>query len=142
MSTPARFGGPLGFAKANESDAARVDAFLIKPVAVTGRELTVGVGEVLIDIHFPVWFVERPNMTFGGELDENDFVTDRKHPTVSMVVVAWEKKQADRVGGGYYVGAQIACVTTGRVDNRIWLHWRAEGDAMQNPVVDMTGTYL
>lgn len=131
-----RFRGPLGFQKAGASDASRVDAFLIKPTSVTGRELINGVGEVLVDVSFPVWFTERPNVSFGGELDTNDSPTDTQFPTVSVVVVAWQMKKEERLGGGYFIGCNLAVVTGGRKDNRIWVHWRAEGAAMKNPAVD------
>jgi hypothetical protein len=142
MTVPAvrRFAGPNGFAKAKDSDTDRIDKFLIKPTSVTGRELTLNAGEVLIDITFGLWFVERPCMTFGGELDANDFVEALKFPTVSGVVVEWVMKQSERLGGGYYVGARIAAVTTGRVEQRVWVHWRAEGKAMVNPSLVMDGS--
>ena len=113
-------------------DLNRMEGFLVKPTRVTGFELTIGAGEVSIDVKFPVWFVEKPSMSFGGELEEGEFIQDRKFPTVSVVVVRWEKAQAER-GGGWFVGANLAVVTTGKKDHRMWVHWQAEGKAIANP---------
>lgn len=140
-----RFRGPLGFQKALQSDREQIEAFRVKPTSVSGRELVkqeTRAGEALIDISFPVWFTEIPCMTFGGELAAGDFVQDRRYPTISVIVVEWTKKQADRIGGGYYVGARVAVVTTGKTGQQIWAHWRAEGKAMRTPLVDMNGTSL
>lgn len=127
--------------KANQSNQNRIDEFLIKTTSVCGRDLTVNAGEVIIEVNFNVWFVERPTMTFGGELDANDFVADTQFPTVSGVVTEWVMKQAERLGGGYFSGCRFAAVTTGKADQRVWVHWRAEGKAMVNPALEM-GTSL
>lgn len=133
------FPGYSGVFKGFQSEQARVEQFLTKPTSATGRELTINAGEVIIPVTFGVWFIERPTMTFGGEMDAGDFVEAQKFPTVSGVVVEWTRSKPDRSNGGYYVGARVCCVTTGRTEQRIWLHWRAEGKALANPAVSLGG---
>lgn len=111
----------------------RIIADQIAPTRVSGFELIQGAGEVAFDVHFPIWFVEKPAMSFGGELDDTQPLTEKKYPTVSVVVFRWEKKLTDRPGGGYFTGATLAVVTTGPNDLNMTVHWQAEGKAMTNP---------
>lgn len=132
------------------ADLARIDDVVIKTTSVCGFELVsvpaaapdataAAVGETTVDVSFPVTFTERPAMTFGGELDVNEFVEANHFPTISGVVVVWRKAHEDRVGGGlqapgWYVGATVAVVASGRSGGfKVWLHWRAEGKAMRDP---------
>lgn len=125
-------GGILRPFETRRADLARVEAALIKPTRVTGFELTHGAGEATIEVKFPVWFVQKPSMSFGGELDEGEFVEEGKFPTVSVVVVSWVMAQKER-DGGWFVGAALAVVTTGKDDQRMWVHWQAEAKAIANP---------
>ena len=122
------------------ADLSQVEQQSIRHTRVTGFELTVGAGEATVEVDFPVWFTEKPSMSFGGELEENEYLVERKFPTVSVVVVSWKKAQADRPGGGWYVGAVLATVTTGRTEHRMWVHWQAEGKAITNPSVSTGGS--
>jgi hypothetical protein len=117
------------------SEVAHVDDQSIRPTRVTGFELTVGAGEATVNVDFPVWFVEKPSMSFGGEFEKNEYLVERRFPTVSVVVVEWKIALPDRPGGGWYVGAILATVTTGRREQRVWVHWQAEGKAIRNPSV-------
>lgn len=130
-----RLRGIGGGAEQRRQDLARIENFTIKNTAVSGRVLIVGAGEVIVVVNFPIWFTERPVFTFGGELDEGEFVQATIMPTVSAVVQDWIKKKPERNNGGYYVGANVICVTTGKLDQKVWLHWRAEGKGMSNPSV-------
>lgn len=137
MSSPPRF--PSLVSEDRRRDLGRVDDFAIKPTRVHGFVLTEGVGEGAHEVTFPVTFTERPSMSFGAELDENEFVVNLKFPTVSVVVVVWAKTMTDRVGGGtnapgWYAGATLAIVTTGKAGQRMWVHWQAEGKALRDPV--------
>lgn len=130
-----RLRGAQGATEQRRQDLNRIGDFLIVPTVIPGRILVVGSGEIVVPVHFPCWFIDRPNFTFGGELEEGQFIEAGIFPTVSAVIESWEMKKQDRVGGGYYVGARIACVTTGKSDQRMWLHWRCEGKAMSNPSI-------
>lgn len=120
----------------------RVDEAVIKKTRVSGFEKVVGTGETSTEVAFPVWFTERPSMSFGAELDENDFAEDTKFPTVSVVVLSWNKNLTERIGGGYWVGATLAIVTNGRAypTQRFVVHWQAEGRAIRNPALESGGT--
>lgn len=134
------------------ADLARADDVSIKPTTVGGFELTIdggtGYSEVAIEVAFPVLFTERPAMAFGGELDENEYANDGFFPTVSVVVLVWKKSHLDRVGGGlnapgWFSGATLAVVTTGRAGQRMWIHWQATGKAIRDPgLAPLTGTPL
>lgn len=126
-------GGFFGAFERRRGDVNRAESATIKPVRVAGFELTEGRGELTIDVEFPVWFTERPAMSFGGELDENDFVETGSYPSVSVVVIAFTRAQTERVGGGWYTGASLALVVGGKQAQRIWVHWQAEGKALKNP---------
>lgn len=126
-------GAGLPFEK-RRSDLEHLEAQTIGPMRVSGFEKVVDSGEVAFDVEFGLWFVERPAMSFGGELDDTQPLTERRFPTVSVVVFRWIKAQADRPGGGYFTGATLAVVTTGPVDLKMIVHWQAEGRAMVNPV--------
>lgn len=135
---PPRFPG-LGAIERRRADLNRIDDFTIKTTRVHGFVLTEGAGEAAHEITFPVTFTERPSMSFGGEMDENQFVEDLSFPTVSVVVVSWTKTMTDRVGGGlgapgWFAGATLAIVTSGKTDQRMWVHWQAEGKALRDPV--------
>lgn len=127
------------------ADLGRVDDFVIKTTRVTGFVLTEGAGEAAHDVEFPVTFTERPSMSFGGELADNQFVEDLAFPTVSVVVISWIKSMTGRVGGGldapgWFVGASLAIVTSGKTDQRMWVHWQAEGKALRDPVNQLGDT--
>lgn len=122
----------MGPFERRRADLNRLESNTIRPTRVTGFQLTHGVGEAIIDVTFPVWFIHRPSMSFGGELEEGDFVEDNSFPTVSVVVTSWAKAQEERAGG-WFTGASLAVVTTGKAGQRIWVHWQAEGKAIANP---------
>lgn len=137
MSMMPRF--PTLVTEARRRDLGRVEDFIIKPTRVTGFVLTEGAGEALHEVVFPVTFTERPSMSFGGELDVDEFVEALVFPTVSVVVVSWAKTMTDRVGGGtnapgWFAGAILAIVTSGKSGQRMWVHWQAEGKALRDPV--------
>ncbi len=139
-----RIPGLLGIER-RRADLGRIDDFTIKTTRVSGFILTEGAGEGLHDLTFPVTFTERPSMSFGAELETNQFVEDLAFPTVSVVVVSWVKAMTDRVGGGvnapgWFTGAMLAIVTTGKNEQRMWIHWQAEGKALRDPVNELGGT--
>jgi hypothetical protein len=125
--------------EARRNEVNRVNDMLIKPnrvsgfyeVAFQGEETT---QEALLDIVFPVWFVDRPAMSFCAEL-MRDIIEDGSYPTISVVVVSWTKTKDVRPGGGYFTGAQLAVVASGRVGEEMVVHWQADGKAL-----NLTGT--
>lgn len=115
----------------------RMADFSIRPTRIAGFDKVVDPGEVLFEVNFPVWFVERPAMSFSGELPEGVAPVDGKFPTVSVVVARWKKSLPDRPDGGFYSGAFLAVVTTGHAGLEMLVHWQAEGKAMRNPAASM-----
>lgn len=113
----------------------RINDMLIKPTRVSGFQEIAFVGEettqeLLVDVVFPVWFVDIPAMSFGAHL-VRDLVEEGFFPTVSVVVVGWTKAQEIRPGGGYFIGARLAVVASGREQDRMVIHWNAEAKALR-----------
>ncbi|MDQ6949847.1 MAG: hypothetical protein M3256_27255 [Actinomycetota bacterium] len=120
------------------NDLGRLDEFSIKTTRVSGFQLVQKAGEVIVDVSFPVLFTERPAMSFGAHMDDGQVPEALNLPTVSTVVLSWIKAHEERVGGGngtpgWFSGARLAIVTTGRADHKVWVHWQAEGKAVRNP---------
>lgn len=127
-------GGIQGQIEARRAYLSRVNDFLIKPNRLSGFYEIEFVGtaneqEVAVDVEFPIWFVDRPSFTFGGEL-VRDILVDGSFPTISAVVVGWTKTHDVRPGGGYYIGARIAVVASGREGEQMILHWVMDGKAI------------
>lgn len=116
------------------NDLARIQSTSAGMTRVPGRVLVTGVGEILVDIKFPVWFSDRPYFSFAGELDTNFSVADGVFPTVSVVVVKWVNSNQSDGFVGYYSGAKLAVVTKGPSGQQMWIHWTAEGPAVNLPV--------
>lgn len=120
-------------------EVARVDDITGKVHSVTGIVTIDGVGEGLVEVRFPVMFLSKPNFSHGSELFPNMTVTPQQFPTCTAMVIGWETKEPDE-GRRFYVGANLAVVTTGESWQRFYVHWRMEGIALRNPVapVDVT----
>lgn len=134
-----RLAGQLGHQESRRADLQRIDDFVIKPTRVSGEVLTEGTGEALVDVPFPVWFAQKPSMSFGGEL-ESPIMAEGFFPTVSVVVYQWIMSLDERLGGGYWTGARLAVVTMGTLaedlvsPQRMIIHWQAEGKAFRMPL--------
>lgn len=116
----------------------RVESMSGKVHRVQGFFKLTGAGEKAVDVVFPVWFIENPIATFGGELAPNEFPDAGYYPTVSVVVLAWqmEVKSEER---SYFAGATLGAVTTGKAGQVLIVHWQMEGKALRNPVGDAGG---
>jgi hypothetical protein len=104
-----------------------------------GRVLVKGVGESTIAVNFPVWYIEVPTFTFGGELSEGHPPMDGQYPVFSASVMKWRVLRPDRTlnTGGlrkYYRGARLALVQFGPDAQDFWFHWQFVGMAITNPV--------
>lgn len=132
--------GPLrrqGILEQRRQDVRRIDTMTVKVTRVSGRILVVGTGEVSVDVPFPVAFAERPIFNFGGELDENHRATAGVYPTVSAVVVNWDKKGELPGVDGRYIGSSLAIVTSGVEGQQMWIHYSFEGKAIRNPILEI-----
>ena len=72
-----------------QSERARIEDSIARHQIVQGQFLVSGVGELAKEVVFPVKFIEKPLLSFGGELAENSSPTDGGFPTISVVVGGW-----------------------------------------------------
>lgn len=113
-------------------DAGRVDMFG-SAAFIGGRFLVGDIGEVTVQVAFPMTYTEEPLFFFGGAMDFNQGITPGYFPTLSCVVGSWITTPRGP-NGLYYTGANIVVVTTGTADQRMWVHWHVLGSALTNPV--------
>jgi hypothetical protein len=138
--TPPRKRGTM---ERRRDDVERIDDMRVKATDVSGYVLLahgadVTTAEATVDLDFPVTFTEKPVFTFGGELDKNHRALAGSYPTISAVIVNWEiSGEIDGATEGRYIGASIACVTSGQAAQNIWLHYSFKGKAMRNPLSQM-----
>jgi hypothetical protein len=116
----------------------RQDAMGISNHRISGFLTVLGAGEVAVDVPFPLWFVEKPAFSFGGELAEGHSAEALNMPTVSCVVLRWATQTREMAT--YWTGANLAVVTTGKEDHSMVVHWHMEGKAFVNPVAGDGGT--
>lgn len=101
---------------------------------VYGRVELQGAGETTFDANFPVWFLEPPQVSSGGELGGNQILVAGSFPRINIMVRSWVTKR--RAGAVYYVGAQFIAVADGPADMTIVGHWQCEGTGLTNPLFD------
>lgn len=127
--------------EARRGTATRLDSVTGKVHRIQGFfNLTLqgdGGGEAVLDVNFPVWFLERPLFTSGFEMGPDQVLTAGKYPTLSVGVHRWAMK--DYPGGvSYFAGATLVMVAGG-VDKQVMLvHWQVEGKALRNPSGETT----
>lgn len=112
--------------------ANRLDAITGKLHSVQGFIEIIGSGEALLDVNFPVWFMDKPTFTFGGEMAPDQVLTTGQYPMLSVLVHRWRMKDYPN-GVSYYAGATLIIVTTGTDDQKLLGHWQAQGKALRNP---------
>lgn len=112
--------------------ASRLDSLTGRVHTIQGFFDLIGSGEAILDVNFPVWFLERPTFTFGAELKAGNVLVAGSYPTISLIVQRWLMKDyPNRVS--YYAGATIIAVSTGVADQSLLVHWQVEGKALRNP---------
>lgn len=99
---------------------------------VFGRVEFTGAGETTFDAKFPVWFLEAPQVSFGGELGGNQILVAGFFPKISIMVRSWQTTR--RSGHAYYTGAQFILVADGPTDMIGIAHWQCEGTGLTNPL--------
>jgi hypothetical protein len=109
----------------------RVNSVAAKETWVLGSILIDGIGEVVVDLNFPVLFGEEPlPMLGGGVLLSKEEVQRHNYPTVQGVVVGWH------MDGTRYKGAQLAVVASGRPEQRVRMTFAFIGSALTNIRID------
>jgi hypothetical protein len=93
-----------------------------------------GAGESLIEIKFPIRFVESPIFTAGLELRSNASLTWGAFPTWSATVGYWHTESV--ANSKIYTGATLGVVIFNAA--RSLLHYSFEGRSYANPVDSST----
>ena len=104
---------------------------------LVGRFQVDGTGESARDVSFPVNFSEIPNFSFGFELAPGHSVTDNSFPTLSMCVLRWASSVDDATASRaaqLFTGCTFGVVVTGQTGQKVWVHWRMEGNALSTPI--------
>jgi hypothetical protein len=121
---------------------AQADAVAARIVRTAGTVETAGSGEGQVDVTFPNLYIEKPALSFGGELAPGSPLVAGQFPTVSVIVVSWVTLIKSL--GVLYTGARLCVVTTGVTTQGVIVHWQAEGKALSSPldvgIVNSTGT--
>lgn len=103
-----------------------------KVFQVYGRIEFSGSGETTFETHFPVWFIDAPQLSFGAELGGNQILEAGNFPRVNVMVRRWAT--ANKGGHIYYLGAEFVIVADGPTTMIATAHWQAEGTGLANPV--------
>lgn len=118
--------------EARRGAAERMDSATGRVHSIQGFMEIVGSGEALLDVNFPVWFLEKPTFTFGGEMAVDQVLTVGAYPMLSVIVHRWRMKDFPN-GVSYFAGATLIVVTTGTPEQKLIGHWEAQGKALRNP---------
>jgi hypothetical protein len=108
---------------------------------VKGKIKINGGGDAEADINFPVWFIESPHMTFGGEVSGSVDLTLGSFPIISAIVGRWTIKELDSTetrtfGRKFYTGCQLLISVDGTTD--VIIHYQFTGTSITNPTGDLT----
>lgn len=104
-----------------------------KQTSLSGQYMINGAGEAIVEVYFPVRFVEKPLVTFGFEMKDGEVYIPGQMATGSGVVLDWiteEKPPVSRI----YIGCVIGAVTTGQKYQKMIGVWQANGVAYTDPV--------
>lgn len=127
-----------GISERRRQNINRVDDMTTKDTTVSGRYLISGIGEVAVDILFPVAFGQRPIFTFGGELERTDPpqpVIHGSYPKVHAVVASWTVvREVKGAFDGYYTGCTVAVTIEGFATQTTWFDYNFHAPAIRNPV--------
>lgn len=115
--------------ESRRSEVEKIQESFVRVNRIQGWIKVSGVGELVVPITWPVWFIERPSFNPGYELDEASPLDTGDFPQWSFTVSAWEKTTAGEIGE-YWVGADLALVISGNPEQIGWVHWAMEGKAL------------
>jgi hypothetical protein len=106
---------------------------------VSGFREILGAGENLIDVAFPVNFIQIPMFVNGSSLAPGSELVDDNYPVVSAIVAHWYVDEPDLELYGssarqFFKGAQIALTATGPETQRILFSWQFTGMAISSPM--------
>jgi hypothetical protein len=98
----------------------------VKNGSVHGFAEIRGSGESLVDLSFPIDFLEKPLFTAGLELGDNTWPTSRQFPMWSATIVDWVEVD-DGESAPLHTGATVAVVTNNVGDGIVILHYSFAG---------------
>jgi hypothetical protein len=100
-----------------------------------------GAGEALVDITWPLTFLEKPVFAPGLELADNNWLEDGNFPLWSATVVRWNAPMLS--GYPSYRGALLGIVVFATPDTQSILHFTFEAQSYTSPTglaQSLTGT--
>jgi hypothetical protein len=106
-----------------------LEAQQVRDGQVHGYVEIASAGECVVDIEFPIMFIDKPLFTVGLELGENTFFTYGHFPTWSATVGSWQTTQFGDMT--VYVGAQLGVVIFESA--RSILHYSFQGRSFTTP---------
>lgn len=111
----------------------RINAAEAQYFKVSGLIKVVGIGDAQARVAFPVNFVDKPVLHFGGELDYGQPTRSfGSFPTWSASVLTWNFLFKPD-GAFVYVGAILGIVVTGLSSQIMNIHWSVEGIGLRTP---------
>lgn len=109
----------------------QVSETVVDYTTVTGTVMLTGRGQGIVDINFPITFVEKPNVSFGYELEQG--YQSELVPSCAGVVNSWvmdsTKSDSIRISG-----CSLGCVVSAAPGTVSYLHFNFYGKAYRNPV--------
>lgn len=116
----------------------RIDDMSAKDTTAHGRTIISGLGQILIDLVFPVSFSNKPIFTYGADLDDQPPQTllDGRYPKLNATVVEWTTiRKATGAFDGYYIGCKVALFVEGGSSlQKIGFNWAFREIAVRNPI--------
>lgn len=112
----------------------RLEEQVVKNGSVHGFIEIEDYGETLVEVSFPVIFLEKPVFTYGHELADNVWPVDGSFPVASSTVISWVMREypGDR---RFFTGANIGITVFGHKGMRSVLHYVFAGQTFTNPSV-------
>lgn len=123
-----------GILEQRRTDVERIEGMAGAVHNVAGFIELSDVGEVTVEVNFPVRFIERPAFSFGAEMGENQQILPGQFPTAYGMVLRWNFGIREETGAKFYDGATLIIVSKGAPQQRIVFHWQMEGRALRNPL--------
>lgn len=119
-------------------DLERAQAFEGGETTVVGEVECIGLGEITIEVRFPVAFTKLPVIDGSGSVDPNQPIVPGMFPEWKVGVRQWETIEVPEAPDGvWYVGATLIVIVEGGTDpmfkSTAW--WSASGPALSNPTV-------
>jgi hypothetical protein len=107
---------------------------------VSGEFLVDGVGALTREVRFPVSFIEKPLLSYGGNIESTPSNDIQDLPTISVIVMSYIEDRSGIGGRVIYRGANLGVVVTGQTNQKMWIHWKFDAEALVNPVVHPVST--